>query len=139
MNTKSALITLKVCEFPNVYHTQFLILFIKDGCFEENAAYPENDMKTSDYPSDLQTCQDKCKKKKECRVFTWTEGLVTQKEKGSCLYKTSKRKTGKVSKDGDKLPGVQVMQPGAPAQRKVSGSVRNEENQLVWCKGKHRF
>ena len=114
------------------------MLVITDGCFEENAAYPKNYI-TKDFPSDLQECQDKCKKKIDCRVFTWNEGIATQREMGVCKYKTSKRKTGKVLRDGDKRPGVLRMQPGAPAQRLVSGSVRNEENQLVWCKGKHRF
>ena len=110
------------------------MLVITDGCFEENAAYPENDI-TSDFPIDLQECQDQCKKKQDCRVFTWTEF--------SCKFKTSKRKTGKVSRDGaiagDKVPGVQWLEPGGPSQRIVSGSVRNEENQPVWCKGKTCF
>ena len=118
------------------------MLVITDGCFEENAAYPENDI-TSDFPIDLQECQDQCKKKQDCRVFTWTEGLAIHKERGSCKFKTSKRKTGKVSRyvaiAGDKVPGVQWLEPGGPSQRIVSGSVRNEENQPVWCKGKICF
>ena len=136
--TTSALITLKVCKSLVVYNTPFHMLYIADGCFEENAAYPENDI-TKDFPSDLQECQDKCKKKEDCRVFTWTEGVETRREKGVCIYKISKRKTGKVLRDGDKRAGVLRMQPGAPAQRKVSGSVRNEENQHVWCRGKPFF
>ena len=115
------------------------MLYISDGCFEENAAYPENDI-GYDYPSDLQECQDKCKKKEDCRVFTWTEGVVTQRERGICKYKASKRKKGAVLRDGDKKPGAKPFeQPGTRAQRKVSGSVRNEENQRVWCKGKTLF
>ena len=101
------------------------MLVITDGCFEVNAAYPENDFSAAVYPSDLQQCQNNCKKKQECRVFTWTEGLDPQKKNGVCKYKTSKRKKGKVLRDGDKKP----------ERRKVSGSVRNEENQQVWCKG----
>ena len=125
---------MKVCRILDVYNTQFFILLISDGCFEVNAAYPENDI-GSDL-MDLQECQDSCKKKPNCRSFTWTEGYVTQRERGVCIWKSSKRKTGQVSRDGDKLPSVLRQVQGSSAQRKVSGSVRNERDQHVWCRGK---
>ena len=110
------------------------MLQISDGCFEVNAAYPMNDI-GSDL-MDLQECQDSCKKKPNCRVFTWTEGVVTQRERGVCKWKSSKRKTGQVLKGGDKLPSVLRQVPGASAQLKVSGSVRNEKDEHVLCRGK---
>ena len=99
------------------------ILFITDGCFEVSAAYPLNDFGSK--ISSLQDCQNNCKKNKRCKVFTWTESELKDNT-GKCNYKSSKRKKGQEVRDGDNLP----------KKGKVSGTVRNENDQPVLCKGK---
>ena len=119
------------------------MLYTTDGCFEVNAAYPNNDIRK--VSTDLQGCQDGCKRINNCRVFTWTgASLETQNEWGTCRYKFSKRKNAEqMSRDKkayDKRPLLRRgSHPGSPATYKVSGTVRTEENQPVWCEGKTCF
>ena len=92
------------------------------GCFEVSAAYPLKDIEW-DYSS-LQDCQNNCKQKEMCKVFTWTES-AHKGNPGACNYKRSKRKKGQEMRDGDNLP----------QRGKVSGTVRNEDNLPVLCEG----
>ena len=91
-----------------------------------SAAYPLNDIEW-DYRS-LQDCQNNCKQKEGCKAFTWTKS-VDKDNSGACNYKNSKRKEKgerQEMKDGD----------NHPKKGKVSGTVRNENDQPVLCKGK---